>query len=214
LDVSARVPRPVPPTSAWLLSALGVFVAALVIRQFVPTGRNIFGLQLGYFASYIFLFAVGISAWRHDWLNQLSWKNARPWIAALIIAWPGLPISIFIARSARSSGSTSSFSGGLSWQSVTYAMWEPFVAWGLIAAWLLVFRDRMNQPSSFWNWVNRRAYAVYIIHPPILVAIALMLHQWNAPALIKFAAIGALVIPSCWFFADPLVRLPLSRRIV
>jgi hypothetical protein len=33
--------------------------AALAIRQVVPTGVNLIGLQLGYFASYIFLFSLG-----------------------------------------------------------------------------------------------------------------------------------------------------------
>src|ERR1035438_6492459 len=71
-----------------------------------------------------------------------------------------------------------------------YAFWEPFVAWGLIAAWLLVFRERMNQPSQFWAWLNRRAYAVYIIHPVVLVGISLLLRGWAAPALAQFARVG------------------------
>jgi hypothetical protein len=58
-------------------------VAALAIRQFVPTGVNVFGLQLGYFATYIFLFAQGIAAWRYDWLRQLTGRTrvraSLPW---------------------------------------------------------------------------------------------------------------------------------------
>jgi len=81
----------------WLASALGVGAAALAIRQVIPVGVNVFGLQLAYFASYVFLFAVGIAAWRHDWLRQLSWKDARPWIVALAIAWPCGAVSIAVA---------------------------------------------------------------------------------------------------------------------
>src|SRR5581483_9072422 len=51
-----RIPRPVPSTPGWVISAFAVGLAALAIRQLVPTGVNVFGLQLGYFASYIFLF--------------------------------------------------------------------------------------------------------------------------------------------------------------
>ena len=57
------------------------------------------------------------------------------------------------------------------------------MAIGLARAW-------MNKPSQFWSWLNRRAYAVYIIHPPVLVGIALLLHPWVAPALLKFAVTG------------------------
>jgi hypothetical protein len=203
----------VPAGQWWLLSALAVGIAALAIRQVVPTGVNVIGLQLGYFASYIFLFALGIAAWRHDWLGQLEWRDARAWVVGLIASWPLMPIGIFVARALYGPGK-SNFGGGLSWTAILYALWEPFVAWGLIAAWLLLFRAHMNQPSAFWSWLNRRAYAVYIIHPPILVGITLLLHSFVAPALLKFCMTGALACVACWLIADPLVRMPGSRRVV
>jgi peptidoglycan/LPS O-acetylase OafA/YrhL len=213
LAQAERTPRPVPARRWWLLSALAVGVAALAIRQFVPTGENVFGLQLGYFSSYIFLFALGIAAWRYDWIRQLNWRNARTGIVALFLVWPLMPIGIAVAHALYGAGK-SNFSGGLSWTAILYALWEPFVAWGLIAAWLLVFRARMNQPSAFWTWLNRRAYAVYILHPPVLVGIALLLHGWVAPALIKFAVVGLLACGATWLASDPLVRLPGVRSVV
>ena len=213
LTESQPTPRPVPAGRWWLLSALATGAAALAIRQIVPTGENVFGLQLGYFATYIVLFAVGIAAWRFDWLRQLNWKNAREGIIAFLIAWPAMPVGIAVAHAVTGRGG-SNFSGGLSWTAILYALWEPFVAWGLIALWLLVFHERMNQPSALWAWLNRRAYAVYIIHPPVLVGISLLLHGWVAPALVKFGVVGLLACIATWLAADPLVRLPGLRRVV
>jgi len=213
LAVAKRDVRPVPRAGWWLICAFGVGAAALAIRQFVPSGVNVFGLQLGYFSSYTFLFAIGIAAWRYDWLRQLGWRNAWPWLIALVIAWPCLPIGIAVANAQYGPGKAS-FGGGFTWPSVLYAFWEPFVAWGLIAAWLVIFRNWMNQPSQLWSWIGRRAYAVYIIHPPVLVGIALLLHAWSAPALLKFGVTGVLSCIACWLVADPLVRLPGVRRIV
>ena len=124
-----------------------------------------------------------------------------------------MPLSIVVAIALNGPGK-SNFAGGLSWPAIVYALWEPFVAWGLIAAWLLLFRDHLNQPSAFWSWLNRRAYAVYIIHPPVLVGIALLLHGWVAPAMIKFGVVGLLACIATWLLADPLVRLPDLRRVV
>jgi peptidoglycan/LPS O-acetylase OafA/YrhL len=208
-----RTARPVPRGRWWFVSAVAVGVAALAIRQVVPTGVNIIGLQLGYIASYVFLFALGIAAWRHDWLRQLEWRQARAWIIGLIFSWPLLPLGIFVARTLNGAGK-SNFGGGLSWTAILYATWEPFVAWGLIGAWLLLFRSRMNQESTRWGWLNRRAYAVYIIHPPILVGVSLLLHSWIAPALVKFCVAGVLSCIACWLLADPLVRFPGLRRVV
>lgn len=212
LQQSERPTKPVPAYCWWLLSAVGVGAVALAIRQFVPTGKNVFGLQLGYFSSYVFLFAAGIAAWRHDWLRQLSWKNARPWLITVILAWPCLPLGLMVAQTM--GAGKANFSGGLSWSAILYAFWEPFVAWGLIAALLLIFRTHMNQPSAVWSWLGRRAFAVYIIHPPVLVGISLLLHGWVAPALLKFGVVGSLACIACWFAADPLVRLPGVQRVV
>ena len=212
-DTRRRKLRPVPGPGMWLLSALAIGAAALAIRQFVPVGKNVFGLQLGYFAGYIFLFAVGIAAARSDWLRKLTWKTARPALFVALFAWPTMPLAILYVVSTNA-GAKSNFSGGLTWPAVLYAFWEPFVAWGLIAAWLLIFREYMNRPSRFWDWLNRRAYAEYIIHPPELVAIALLLHVWTAPAMLKFAVVGALACVASWLWSDPLVRLPGVRRVV
>jgi peptidoglycan/LPS O-acetylase OafA/YrhL len=212
-DTRRRKLRPVPGPGMWLLSALAIGAAALAIRQFVPVGKNVFGLQLGYFAGYIFLFAVGIAAARSDWLRKLTWKTARPALFVALFAWPTMPLAILYVVSTNA-GAKSNFSGGLTWPAVLYAFWEPVVAWGLIAAWLLIFREYMNRPSRFWDWLNRRAYAVYIIHPPVLVAIALLLHVWTAPAMLKFAVVGALACVASWLWSDPLVRLPGVRRVV
>jgi len=206
--------KPVPSYPRWLLAALAVAAASVAIRQFVPVGQNVFGLQLGYFAGYVFLFAVGVAASRHNWLRQLTWTQACPWIITLLIAWPALPVGLAIALARSTHGAKANFSGGLSWPAILYALWEPFVAWGLIAAWLLVFRRFMNQPSARWAWLSRRAYAVYILHPPVLVSTALLLHGWTAPALLKFLTTGAIACAATWLLADPFVRLPGFRRVV
>lgn len=213
LASAQREPKPVPGFRWWLASALGVGAAALAIRQVVPTGVNVIGLQLGYFASYVFLFALGIAAWRYDWLRQLTWKDARPWVIGLALTWTAMPAAILLSRAMYGPGK-SNFSGGLSWTAIFYALWEPFVAWGLIAAWLLAFRARMNAPSPLWEWLDRRAYAVYIFHPVVLVGISLLLHSWSAPALVKFAVTGTLTCVATWLVADPLVRLPGLRRVL
>src|SRR5258708_2962568 len=76
LTSTKRSPSPVPAGRWWVLSAMAVGIGALAIRQFVPTGKNVIGLQLGYFASYIFLFGLGIAAWRYDWIARLE-SNMR-----------------------------------------------------------------------------------------------------------------------------------------
>jgi len=197
-------PTPVPSWLAWFLSALFVGASALGVRQVFPIGQSLYG----YWVMYIFLFIVGTRAKPRNWLAQLNWKQARPWIITALIAWPALPLGWFLSKG------HANFNTGLSWAAFLYAFWEPFIAWGIIAAWLLLFRTRMNAPSALWEWLGRRAYAVYIIHTPVLVGIALLLHGWAAPALLKFAVVGTLACIATWLLAGPLVRLPGVRSVV
>lgn len=213
LSEGQQIAERVPAFRWWLVCAIGVGGGALAIRQFVPSGVNIIGLQLGYFSSYAFLFALGTAAWKHGWFKQLEWKDVRPWLIVLLLAWPCLPIGLAVASRLYGAGKAS-FGGGFTWPSILYAFWEPFVAWGLIAAWLLFARSYMNRPSRFWSWLNRRAYAVYILHPVILVGLSLMLHPWIASALVKFAVTGTLTCLATWLATDPLVRIPGIRRVV
>jgi peptidoglycan/LPS O-acetylase OafA/YrhL len=203
-ETAKQAPSPVPSWLAWFAGAVIVGASALAIRQVFPIGTSLYG----YWAMYVFLFIVGIRAKPPNWLAQLTWKQAWPWVVTTCVVWPTLPLGWKLA-----SGNVN-FNTGFSWGAFLYAFWEPFIAWGLIAAWLLLFRAHMNQPSAFWTWLNRRAYAVYIIHPPVLVGIALPLHGWVAPALVKFAVVGTLACIATWLFADPLVRLPGVRRVV
>ena len=53
-----------------------------------------------------------------------------------------------------------------------------------------------------------------LIHPVVLVGIALLLRPRVAPALVKWAGTGALAVAACWLVADPLMRTPALRRIL
>lgn len=207
-----RRPRPFPPTITVLWVALATGVAALLVRQAFPLGKDVAALVLGFFATYVVLFVAGIAAWRRDWLRQLDWKKARAVIWIAVAVWFLMPIANIL--STREYHGKAIYGTGFSWPAVFYALWEPFVAFGFIAAWLLFARTFMNGPSTIWSWLNRRAYAVYIIHPPVLVGISLLLQPLVAPAILKFIITGTLSCIATWLIADPLVRIPGIRRVV
>ncbi len=68
--------------------------------------------------------------------------------------------------------------------------------------------------SPVWAALSRRAYAIYIIHPPVLVAIALAWRTTAAPHLVKFGVTGMLTALVCFAIAGLLVRIPLLKRII
>jgi peptidoglycan/LPS O-acetylase OafA/YrhL len=60
----------------------------------------------------------------------------------------------------------------------------------------------------------RRAYLIYIIHPPILVGVSLAMRGLAAPALVKFALAGTAACALCFIAAGALLTIPAVRRVV
>lgn len=204
--------RSLPSSRTWLVAALAVGGAALLIRQIVPVGKNVFGLQLGYFASYVFLFFLGCVASRYRWLERIERSQALRWTWVTLATIPLLFITAAFAGALE--GKPVNFNGGLGLPAIVYAFWEPFVAWGVIAWLLVIFRDRFNAPSPAWQRRGEQAYGAFIVHAPIVVAISVALAGWAAPPLLKFVVVGTGAIVTSFTVTAGLRLLPFARRVI
>jgi len=202
----------VPSWPSWLLAAVGVGAAALLLRQWVPVGRSVLGLQLGYFASYTFLFALGCHAASGRWLERVSTAQAKGWAVVSVLALP--VVFIAAALGGALEGKPVDFNGGLGLPAIVYAFWEPFVAWGIIASLLYVFRTRFNRASARWSRWSGHAYGAFIVHAPILVGISVLASGWNGPVLLKFVVVSVLATVLSFGIAGWLRRLPGANRIL
>jgi peptidoglycan/LPS O-acetylase OafA/YrhL len=204
--------RAFPSNLAMAMAAVVTGAAAFAIRLVWPVGTTTLGLQLGYFASYVVLFAVGCAGAGSGWLAVLPAGQRRVWV---VVAWISLPVLPLVTEFAPAvpalRGDTS---GGWNIQAVVYAFWEPLVAWGFIMGLLHFFERRMHIPGAIWRALSRRAYTIYIIHPPVLVALALAWRWVPAPHLVKFAITGTATCLACTCLAGLLLRVPPIRRVV
>jgi peptidoglycan/LPS O-acetylase OafA/YrhL len=200
--------KPFPSNAILLAAALGTGAAAFALRLVFPLGHDYFGLQLGFFASYIVLFVAGCAGASGQWLSQIPPGQRRLWGVIAWIAGPILPLSLVIAPN------LDGFVGGMNLQALVYAFWEPFVAWGIILALVAGFQRWFVTLSPVWKTLTRRAYAIYIIHPPILVGVALAWRAVAAPPLLKFAITGSLACLICYGVAGLLLRIRGLDRVL
>ena len=205
-------PAPVPGDRTWRLAALGVGGAALAIRQMVPVGQERWGLQLGYFASYVFLFVLGCQAARHQWLQRMDRAQARRWWRVALCTMPLLAVTA--AATGALAGKPVNFSGGLGLAAVVYAFWEPFVAWGVIARLVVGLRDPAGPPSPRWGWWNANAYGAFILHAPVITGMAVALAGSSAPPPLKCALVLVAGTGLSFVLAGWLRRLPGARRVL
>jgi len=203
-----------PGRDHWVLAfgALVVGTCAFLIRLRFKVGQNVEGLQLAYFASYIFLFALGCASSRQRLLERVDRRFARPWIWLAAFCLPLL--TIYAIASGVLDGVPFDTRGGWNLPSLAYAFWEPLVAWGIILGLLSTrflkaggLSRRLAQGAPF-------AFGAYIIHPPVLVGCALLLHDWSAFPLVKFGLVGVGAVLASFAGASVLRRMPGVARVI
>lgn len=213
--LAAPAPAPAmgfPSNRTLALAAVVTGIAAFLIRLAWPVGAAFLALQLGYFASYVVLFAAGCLGAQARWLERIPPRQQRLWWRIALVAFAVFPIvAVASARLPMLAGPPT---GGVNVAAAVYAFWEPLVAWGIIMTLLVMFQRRLAQPGPFRAAASRRAFLVYIIHPPVLVGVSLLLRGLAAPPLVKFAASGSLAVVLCFVLAGLLLRIPGLGRVV
>lgn len=195
-----------PPGNRTLLAAAAFTAAAAFgLRLAWPVGTEWHAFQLGYFASYVVLFVAGIDAAATGWLEHPNRAQVRVWRR---VTWVALPVLPAVALSSLQ-GTTA---GGWSVPALAYALWKPLVAWGLILALLATFKEHFGQGPR-WRTLSRRAYAIFVIHPPVVVGVTIAMRDVPAPALLKFMLAGTVSCMLCYLFAGWVLRVPGARRV-
>jgi peptidoglycan/LPS O-acetylase OafA/YrhL len=207
----AAGPQPFPSNAVLLAAVLLTGLAAFLLRLVWPVGVNVAFLQLGYFASYIALFAAGCAAARGKWLERIPQPSKQVWLRIAWIACPIFPLAGFLDMQYHLFPGRSE--GGLNPQALLYAFWEPFVALGFTLGLLAFFQRHFAVLNGAWASLARRAFLIYIIHPPVLVGVAIAWRDVAAPALVKFLLTGSVACALCYLVAGLLLRVPAIARI-
>ena len=200
-------------------SGVGLTIAAMAISTFLiriiqPMGTSLFNMQLCYFPSYIIMFSLGIAAGRAAWIEEVTDRFA--WIAAglcvgtAMLMW--LPLLI-LGGALR--GNSEAFGGGLHWQSAGLSLWEALICVGMGFGVLAGFRAWFSNQGKISKFMSDNAFAVYVIHPPILVGLALAFSGFATPAVPKFVLLWVSSALACFGLAAPVVRrVPVLGRIL
>jgi peptidoglycan/LPS O-acetylase OafA/YrhL len=163
------------------------------------------------------LFAAGCIGARGQWLSHVPSRQRRLWmtVAAVAITVSAMKILAAPTGGAVDTGAASASPlGGWNVEAVSYAFWEPLAAWGLILGLVHFFEHRFLSLGPIWSALARRSYAIYVIHPPLVVGIALAWRYVPAPHLVKFTITGTLAALACFFIAGLLLRIPGIKRVL
>jgi len=197
-----------PGPRTLLVAALGVGGVAFAVRFVMPVGRDIAGLQLGYFPAYVLLFAAGCAAAQARLLERVTPAQARPWAILSAVMFVALPVVML------NTGGVGGFNGGWHFNAAFYALWDPLISWGIILSLLWSFRVYLPGTGAFPAFLARHAFAAYIVHPPVVVGLSLLARGWTLPPLLKFGAVGGAACASAFAAAGLLLLLPGVKKVL
>ncbi|HVU95573.1 MAG TPA: acyltransferase family protein [Puia sp.] len=207
-------PKSFPRNAAITGFILLVAVATFLVRTFWRNGTSWYNMQFGYFSQYIAFFIAGTLAYRHSWLTTLPTSTGRRWgrigLFGGLAIWAGLITSYIIAPPP-----SGAFDGGWHWQSLGMSILESLAGVGLSLGCLTLFREKFNRQGPRAGFFSANAFAVYVFHPPILIAITRLMSGWQGEALLKFLVATVLSIVATYALsAGVFRRLPLLKNIL
>lgn len=210
---SAPVAAKKPLTNAWVLAFVLVCAPLnFIVRMASPIGDEWEHIQMAFMPQYMLMFAAGILAYRNGWLTDLPSGVRKLWSAIAIPASLALPVAM--VASGVTDGNNAIL-GGLNAWSAILSIWEPIFCISISIALLSLFQRRFNSQGALSQMMSKNSYAVYIIHPLVIIPGAYLLSGISLDPLLKWVLFSPLLIAACFMVSQWVVRrIPLSEKVL
>jgi surface polysaccharide O-acyltransferase-like enzyme len=204
--------KPVIVTHTKIIAViLSISIGAFLLRLVQPIGTSFYNMQLCYFSEYIVLFILGILAYRHNLLLNIPYRFGITWFK--IALWVGVLFWFVMMVTGGALKGMTQFNGGFYWQSAAYAFWEAFFCAGVCLGLLVLYREKYNKQGRIGKFLSENAFAVYVFHAPILIAITLMARGIVIYPLFKMILMVIIVVPVCFGFSGLIRKAPWFKRV-
>lgn len=209
------LPVPTAPSPlASLAFILAMAIGTFVVRIFASSGKSIVNIHPGDLPQYALMFAAGILAARGRWLERsLPDATLKMSVGAVVAA--GAFWILIVALALSHPADSDQLNGGFNLLSALRCLWEALVCVGVSYLLIALYRRSFNVQGPAARFLSQNAFAVYLFHPPVIIACALLLHQiilpgpWKAALLTFIAAIATFLLASL-----VLRRLPYLRTVL
>lgn len=196
-----------------ILFALSIGILSFIVRLWLPLGWELkyVSLQLPYFPQYIAMLILGVLFAKYNWFEKISYKQGLRWfIVAQFFILLILPILFFL--NGPSDGD--SFSGGWTWQSATLSLWEQLTGFSLLIGLIAVFKAKFFKQGKWAGLLSTAAYAVFIIHPLVIVSLSVLVKDWEIYPILKFALLAPIALFLCFGLGILIKKIPLFKKVL
>lgn len=182
-------------------------------RTFFPVGKGAHDFDLAHFPQYIVLFTVGIIAANKSLTDSITFESAKKWmIFAIIMVLLAFPVMFFFGGAL--DVGIKPFKGGYHFQSLIFSFWEQFTGFAILISLIGITKVKWNTRSKIEKFLANHAYAVYILHPPIIVGVCVIFHNWNVYPPLKFLLLSPIALLSTFLIAYTFRSIPGVKRFI
>ena len=204
----------VPDNRHIAILALATGLVTFLVRLWVPVGTFFEPLHQEYahYPQYIAMFAVGVLSYRHGWLANFPDSQARLWRWVALICVLTLP-GIVVAAGVLTGQLDERGAGGWNWISFSYSFWEGFTCLAFSILTLTWFRKRFDRQGWLAVKMADATFTAYIIHPAIIVPLALSLSGITMNLGLKFLIVAPPAVALTYFVSYYFRRLPVIKYV-
>jgi glucan biosynthesis protein C len=213
LSVNTPGTYPYPSYGGMLLYIIALALVNFLIRLWFPIGWTfqLLNFQFPFFPQYISMFILGLIAYRQRWFTGMPDAMGKVWIGVAIIDLFLFPV---VAIAGGAINHLAYFAGGLHWQALFYALWEAVMCVAMCSGLLVLFRTYFHRQGSFGKFLSANAYAVYILHPLVIVGLAYGLHTVRLFPLLKYGIVVMFAVPCCFALSALVRMIPYAKKIL
>jgi glucan biosynthesis protein C len=200
---------PDPPSHRAIAAyAVALAAATFVIRIPYPQDRWIgflgfIQMEPAHIAQYASLFALGVVAGPRHWLQTMPARRGLAWLAV----GGGLAIAAYILVG---TGTIRGLPSRAWW----VCTWEAFLCVGLCVGLPVLFRELALGTGRLWQSLGTNAYAVYVLHFPIVMLLQWALIDAPTPKWVRLLlTVAGAILGSFAFTNWVILRLPYARRV-
>jgi glucan biosynthesis protein C len=207
--------RAMPDNGSIALFALGIGLCTFVIRfwsrafvQYEP-----FHLEFARFPQYVAMFAAGGWAYQHRLLVALPDHRVKIWRWIALACVLALPL-MAVAFGALSGSLDERTFGGVNGLSLVFSLWEGFFCVSMSMTILAWFHHRFDHQGRLARALADGAFVVYVIHPGIIVPLALGLSGIHMNLSLKYLFVAPIAVAICYLVAHAVRKVPLAKAVL
>jgi glucan biosynthesis protein C len=193
--------------------AIGLFTFVVRFGPMAMVYYEPWHFEFAHFPQYIALFTAGLWAYRRGWFDAFTDRQAKIWGWVALGCVLTLPVLV-VAVGGLSGTLDARAGGGVNELSLAYSVWEGFLCVSMSITLLSWFRRRFDQQSRLARTMSESSFAVYVVHPAVIVPLALVLSDIQMNLSLKYLLVAPIAVMLSYLVAYGLRRVPLAKAVL